>query len=337
MSSKAEQILAGLGGADNIVEIEACITRLRTEVKDAAQGRREGAQGRRRPRRGGVRQRRPGRGRPRGRQPRRGHRGPDVTRPAVEVLAPCPGRLVPIVRDPRPRVRRRDGRARAWPSTRTRARSTVVSPIAGKVVKVHPHAFVVLGADGVGVLVHLGINTVRLEGEGFEVLAEQGATVAAGDPMVRWDPSTITGEDISTVVPGRGHGPAQGLGARPGRRRRRGDRRRAVHRHPVRPAALLLDLDGTLVDSEPVHRAAYGAFFADRGWAVTDDLGHLHRPPGRGRLRVEPGPWAGARPARAWPPRSAAGSPDDATPEPVPGAPRRWCSSRPARASRSRS
>ena len=36
MSSKAEQILAGLGGSDNLVEIEACITRLRTEVKDAA-------------------------------------------------------------------------------------------------------------------------------------------------------------------------------------------------------------------------------------------------------------------------------------------------------------
>ena len=34
--SKAEQILAGLGGADNIVEIEACITRLRTEVRDGS-------------------------------------------------------------------------------------------------------------------------------------------------------------------------------------------------------------------------------------------------------------------------------------------------------------
>lgn len=37
MASKAEQIVAGLGGADNIKEIEACITRLRTEVKDPAQ------------------------------------------------------------------------------------------------------------------------------------------------------------------------------------------------------------------------------------------------------------------------------------------------------------
>jgi PTS system N-acetylglucosamine-specific IIB component len=34
MTSKAEQILAGLGGAQNVVEIEACITRLRTEVND---------------------------------------------------------------------------------------------------------------------------------------------------------------------------------------------------------------------------------------------------------------------------------------------------------------
>lgn len=34
--SKAEDILAGLGGADNIVEIEPCITRLRTEVEDGS-------------------------------------------------------------------------------------------------------------------------------------------------------------------------------------------------------------------------------------------------------------------------------------------------------------
>jgi glucose-specific phosphotransferase system IIA component len=78
---------------------------------------------------------------------------------------------------------------------------TVVSPIAGKIVKLHPHAFVVLDPSGVGVLVHLGINTVRLEGKGFEVLASEGTTVAAGDPIVRWDPATITGEGISTLVP----------------------------------------------------------------------------------------------------------------------------------------
>ncbi|WP_281292687.1 PTS glucose/sucrose transporter subunit IIB [Kitasatospora viridis] len=34
MASKAEKIVAGLGGIDNIEEVEGCITRLRTEVKD---------------------------------------------------------------------------------------------------------------------------------------------------------------------------------------------------------------------------------------------------------------------------------------------------------------
>ena len=36
MADKAEQIVAGLGGADNIIEVEACNTRLRTEVPDVS-------------------------------------------------------------------------------------------------------------------------------------------------------------------------------------------------------------------------------------------------------------------------------------------------------------
>lgn len=36
MASKAERILAGLGGAGNVIDVEACITRLRTQVRDPA-------------------------------------------------------------------------------------------------------------------------------------------------------------------------------------------------------------------------------------------------------------------------------------------------------------
>jgi N-acetylglucosamine PTS system EIIB component len=36
VSSQAEKLVAGLGGVDNIVDIEPCITRLRTEVEDAS-------------------------------------------------------------------------------------------------------------------------------------------------------------------------------------------------------------------------------------------------------------------------------------------------------------
>ena len=61
------------------------------------------------------------------------------------------------------------------------------------------------------------------------------------------------------------------------------------------PAALLLDLDGTLVDSEPIHRAAYRAFFAERGW----DVGDLALFTGRRAADVfdsVPGPWSGGDP-----------------------------------------
>jgi len=119
---------------------------------------------------------------------------------SVKVLAPCPGRLIPLSATPDP-VFAAEMVGPGVAIDPDPGEVTVVSPIAGKVVKIHPHAFVVLGPEGVGVLVHLGINTVRLEGKGFEVLAEQGSTVEAGDPMVRWNPSTISGEDISTIVP----------------------------------------------------------------------------------------------------------------------------------------
>jgi sugar PTS system EIIA component len=121
----------------------------------------------------------------------------------TDILAPCPGRVIAMADVPDPVFAEEmvgPGVA-IEPATGS---TTVVSPIAGKVLKVLPHAFVVMG-DGVGVLVHLGINTVRLEGEGFEVLAEQGSEVAAGDPMITWDPSalpaTAGGQDVSPVVP----------------------------------------------------------------------------------------------------------------------------------------
>lgn len=117
----------------------------------------------------------------------------------TQVLAPCSGQVLPLADLPDP-VFASEMVGPGMAVAPEPGEGTVVSPIGGKVVKVHPHAFVVLGSDGVGILVHLGINTVRLEGTGFEVLATQGSTVDAGAPMVRWDPSTIDGPDLSTEV-----------------------------------------------------------------------------------------------------------------------------------------
>ena len=78
---------------------------------------------------------------------------------------------------------------------------TVVAPIDGRVVVLHAHAFVVLSASGRGVLVHLGIDTVQLEGEGFELLAAVGDEVTAGTPVVRWDPSAVAAAGRASVCP----------------------------------------------------------------------------------------------------------------------------------------
>ncbi|MEO3871250.1 PTS glucose transporter subunit IIA [Nonomuraea sp. B12E4] len=76
-----------------------------------------------------------------------------------------------------------------------------VAPIAGKIMKLHPHAYVIVGDDGKGVLVHLGIDTVQLQGEGFQLLAAEGDRVSAGQPVVAWDPAAIEAGGRSPVCP----------------------------------------------------------------------------------------------------------------------------------------
>ena len=83
----------------------------------------------------------------------------------------------------------------------TREKGVVVAPVEGTLLKLHPHAFIVLTVEGKGVLVHLGIDTVQLEGEGFELIAAEGTQISAGDPVVRWDPAAIESGGRSPIVP----------------------------------------------------------------------------------------------------------------------------------------
>ncbi len=63
----------------------------------------------------------------------------------------------------------------------------VAAPVDGLLVALHPHAFVIQVPDGRAVLVHLGLDTVRLLGESFTLDAGQGDAVSAGQVVVRWD------------------------------------------------------------------------------------------------------------------------------------------------------
>ncbi|MEU8352782.1 PTS glucose transporter subunit IIA [Streptomyces sp. NPDC048845] len=79
--------------------------------------------------------------------------------------------------------------------------SVAVAPVDGIVVSLHPHAFVVVDAEGHGVLTHLGIDTVQLNGEGFELLVNKGDTVRRGDFVVRWNPAEVEAAGKSPVCP----------------------------------------------------------------------------------------------------------------------------------------
>ncbi|MFE5339521.1 PTS glucose transporter subunit IIA [Isoptericola sp. NPDC056578] len=76
-----------------------------------------------------------------------------------------------------------------------------VAPITGTIVKLHPHAFVVQHDDGRAVLVHLGIDTVRLGGEGFTTHASEGDVVQRGTVLVTWDPAAVRDGGKSAVCP----------------------------------------------------------------------------------------------------------------------------------------
>lgn len=78
---------------------------------------------------------------------------------------------------------------------------TVVAPVAGTLAKLKPHALVVLAEGGRGVLVHLGIDTVKLDGDGFTLLASEGQAVEAGQPIIEWNPAVVEARGLSPVCP----------------------------------------------------------------------------------------------------------------------------------------
>ena len=84
------------------------------------------------------------------------------------------------------------------------ANGQIVSPVAGKVTSVFPtkHALGLVTESGLEVLVHIGLDTVSLEGKPFTVKVEEGQTVAAGDLLVEADLDAIreAGRATSTVV-----------------------------------------------------------------------------------------------------------------------------------------
>ncbi|MCM0647094.1 PTS glucose transporter subunit IIA [Clostridium swellfunianum] len=80
---------------------------------------------------------------------------------------------------------------------------TIVAPADGKVSMIFKtnHAFGITLSNGAEILVHIGLDTVALEGAGFERIAQEGQEVKAGDVIIKINREEITSKGYSLITP----------------------------------------------------------------------------------------------------------------------------------------
>ncbi|KAB7663396.1 glucose-specific PTS transporter subunit IIBC [Bacillus sp. B1-b2] len=225
------EVLEAMGGQENIAHLDACITRLRVSVNDIknvdkARLKKLGAAGvlevgnniqaifgpRSETIKGQMRDIMSGK-RPRpAAQPSMEKEveqqieevNPDALKGNItgvdSIIAPIKGELVPITDVPDAVFAGKmmgDGFA-IIPSE-----GTVVSPVDGKIVNLFPtkHAIGIKADNGREILIHFGIDTVKLKGEGFETLVSENDEVKQGQPLLKVNLDYIKENATSTITP----------------------------------------------------------------------------------------------------------------------------------------
>lgn len=221
-SERAERLITAFGGAGNLKAVDACITRLRIEVADKGKVDQPalkalGASGvvevgnnvqaifgtRSDELKDEIRAAldsgsaatdsgTPG-------------RSPAATEPAAPtgrtvVVSPIAGTLVPLQDVPDATFAKGlvgPGLAIDPP----RERVDAVAPVAGTIAKLWPHAYAIRTPSGAGVLVHLGLDTVQLKGEGFTAYASEGDEVEVGQRILGYDVTAVEAAGRNPVVP----------------------------------------------------------------------------------------------------------------------------------------
>lgn len=226
-------ILSALGGQENIVHLDACITRLRVEVKDKAnvskdQIKKLGASGvlevgnniqaifgtRSDTIKSQIADIMSGKA-PRPAVKSEAAVKTEEVKPAEveqqaaqdgdaiineDIVMPVNGELMDISNVPDPVFSEKmtgDGFA-VLPHD-----GVIGSPVYGKVFNVFPskHAIGIMSDGGKEVLVHIGVNTVKLKGQGFNVLVKEGDLVAAGQPILEVDLDYVKEHAPSIISP----------------------------------------------------------------------------------------------------------------------------------------
>lgn len=116
------------------------------------------------------------------------------------VHAPLTGKLVSLEEVPDPVFSQKmmgDGIA-IDPS-----QNQVFSPVDGEVVSVFPtkHAITIRSKSGAELLIHMGLDTVKLNGEGFDVLVGEGDKIKKGNPIAEFDLNKVSNTGTKVITP----------------------------------------------------------------------------------------------------------------------------------------
>ncbi|NWQ43579.1 PTS transporter subunit EIIC [Bacillus sp. EB106-08-02-XG196] len=230
-SDLATNILDAMGGKGNIAHLDACITRLRVSVNDIkevdkAQLKKLGAAGvlevgnniqaifgpRSETIKGQMKDIMDGK-KPRTtvKAPEKGVEqqieeiNPDALQNARSTedegfMAPLKGELKPITEVPDQVFA---GKMMGDGFAIVPVEGTIVSPVNGKIVNLFPtkHAIGILSDTGREILIHVGIDTVNLKGQGFETLVAENDVVEQGQPLLKVDLDYIKEHATSIITP----------------------------------------------------------------------------------------------------------------------------------------
>ncbi|WP_342504679.1 glucose-specific PTS transporter subunit IIBC [Sporosarcina sp. FSL K6-2383] len=223
MSSKGNtdlpyNILEAMGGQENITHLDACITRLRVSVKDVKnvdkkELKKLGAAGvlevgnniqaifgpRSEIIKGQIQDVVSGK-RPRTEEVKQPVKAVASNGQPDDFVSPMQGEIIPLSEVPDPVFAGKmmgDGFA-VVPSD-----GVIVSPVNGTIVTLFPtkHAVGIQSDSGREILIHVGIDTVKLAGEGFEALVTQGDRVEKGQPLLKVDIDYIQEHATSIITP----------------------------------------------------------------------------------------------------------------------------------------
>ncbi|MDT0140988.1 glucose PTS transporter subunit IIA [Microbacterium sp. PRC9] len=119
---------------------------------------------------------------------------------SIEVLSPLAGKVVPLSEVPDPVFA---GGVMGPGAAIEPVGDTVFSPGAGVIAAAQPtgHAFGIVLDGGVELLIHVGIDTVNLKGEGFDVKVKNGDRVELGTPLVTFDRAVIEKAGYPLITP----------------------------------------------------------------------------------------------------------------------------------------